>query len=104
MAMKAKGISDCNPSHQTFVELVKAGASKEEFEHAAEKAVKEQKGFAYAVGIVLNERKRAAELAKTMPQGPLPPTRTTAANQHKFAGAGAAIFDDEPDQRGYIDA
>jgi hypothetical protein len=104
MAMKAKGISDGQPSNPTFVELVKAGASVEEFEAAAESAVKGQKGFAYAVGIVVGERKRAALLAKDMPQGPLPANRSTAANSHKYAGAAAAIFDDESDQRSYIDA
>lgn len=81
MAMKAKGISDGQPSNPTFVELVKAGASKEEFESAAVKAVEQHKGFGYAIGIVVGERKRAAELAKTMPRGPLTTARATAANE-----------------------
>lgn len=107
MAMKAKGISDGNPSNPTFVELVKAGVSLEEFEDAAIKAVAKNAGFAYAIGTVVGERKRASELAKTMPQGPLAPGRASAANSNKYAAGAATIFDDEPQthtQRGCIDA
>jgi hypothetical protein len=82
-AMKAEGVADVNPSHQTLRTLLDAGATEGEFVEAARKAVAEQKGFAYAIGIVTSERKRAATLAQQIHHGELPAaaTRPTFAQQ-----------------------
>jgi len=75
-AMKAEGVADVNPSHQSLRTLLEAGATEGEFIAAAKKAVAEQKGFAYAIGIVANERKRAATLAQQVHRGVLPAAET----------------------------
>lgn len=71
-AMKAEGISDCNPGNQTLLTLLQAGASVDEFAGAAREAVKNRKGFAYALAIVTNGRRRAAEIAGQIHQGAMP--------------------------------
>ena len=43
---------------------------------AAQKAVAESKGFNYAIGIVTNERKRAALMAQQIHRGQLPAAET----------------------------
>lgn len=90
LAMKAEGISDGSASNPKFVELVKSGASPGELMDAAKRAVKAGKGFNYAVGIAIRERQEAAALALTMPKGPLPAARSTAANE-TFAERDARI-------------
>jgi len=75
-AMKAVGIADVNPGHQTLRTLLEAGADVAEFVGAAQKAVAEQKGFAYALGIVKNERLRAAQLTDQIHRGALPVAET----------------------------
>lgn len=76
-AMKQCGISDVNPGNQTLRALLEAGATDDEFVGAATKAVGEGKKFAYALGIVVGERKRAAELADKIHRGALPAAETT---------------------------
>lgn len=90
LAMKAEGISDGSASNPKFVELVKSGASPGELMDAARRAVKAGKGFNYAIGIAIRERQEAAALALTMPKGPLPAARSTAANE-TFAERDARI-------------
>jgi hypothetical protein len=82
-AMRQKGLADGNPSNPTLLALIAAGATDDEFIAAAQKAVAEQKGFAYAMGIVTGERKRAAALAQQIHHGELPAaaTRPTFAQQ-----------------------
>ena len=73
LAMKAAGIPNTAPGHETLRVLVAAGADLQEFVGAAQKAVKLGKAdFGYALGIVAGERKRAAELATKLHTGPLP--------------------------------
>lgn len=79
-AMKAAGIADVNPSNQTLLTLLSAGATEGEFTAAAAAAAGCAKGFGYALGIVANERKRAAVLAQQVLHGALP----TAVISHKF--------------------
>ena len=76
-AMRKQGIADGNPSSQTLLALIEAGATDGEFVAAAKKAADEQKGFGYALGIVANERKRAAKLAEQIHRGTLPAAETT---------------------------
>ena len=82
-AMRQQGLADGNPSNPTLLALIAAGATDDEFIAAAQKAVAEQKGFAYALGIVTGERKRAAALAQQIHHGELPAaaTRPTFAQQ-----------------------
>ncbi len=82
-AMRQQGLADGNPSNPTLMALIAAGATDDEFIAAAKKAVAEQKGFAYALGIVTGERKRAAALAQQIHHGDLPAaaTRPTFAQQ-----------------------
>jgi hypothetical protein len=81
--MRQQGLADGNPSNPTLMALIAAGATDDEFIAAAKKAVAEQKGFAYALGIVTGERKRAAALAQQIHHGDLPAaaTRPTFAQQ-----------------------
>jgi hypothetical protein len=71
--LKAAGIPNTAPGHETLRVLVAAGADLQEFVGAAQKAVALGKAdFAYVLGIVAGERKRAAELATKLHNGPLP--------------------------------
>lgn len=86
-AMRQQGLADGNPSNPTLLALIAAGATDDEFIAAAKKAVAEQKGFAYAIGIVTGERKRAAALAQQIHHGELP----AAATRPSFAQQAADI-------------
>jgi len=74
--MRQQGLADGNPSNPTLLALIAAGATEDEFVAAAKMAVAEQKGFAYAIGIVTGERKRAAALAQQIHRGALPAAET----------------------------
>ena len=63
MAMKATGIGAVNPSHPDIQALIDKGADIGMFVGAAQEAVKKQKGFAYALGMVKGQMKDAAALA-----------------------------------------
>ena len=75
-AMKARGIADTSPGNPVLRELLEAGADLAEFESAAERAAQSGKGFAYALGIVVNARKQAADVAGQIHHGQLPATET----------------------------
>lgn len=75
--MKQAGIADVNPGNQVLVELLKAGATNDEFQAAAAKAVENHKGFAYALGIVRKSRVEAKAMAGTIHTGPMPVTEST---------------------------
>jgi hypothetical protein len=87
-AIRAKGIADVNPSNPTLLALLDAGATKAEFEAAAESAVKAKAGFAYVLSVVRNERTRAASLVGQLHQGPqptaAPPTPVETAHARKM--------------------
>lgn len=86
-AMRQAGLIDANPSHPKLRALIDAGASREEFVAAAIKAVQAQAGFAYALTIVANERKRAADLANAIHHGPLPNKQEAIERRNKAAVA-----------------
>ena len=75
-AMRQAGIADVNPSNPRLLALLSAGAEVVEFMHAADKAASLGKGFAYALGIVEGERRRAAEVSSTLHRGPMTPAET----------------------------
>lgn len=88
-AMKAQGIADVNPGHLDLITLLKAGATRAEFEGAALEAKDRGKGFAYAVGIVKRRREEAAK-APPLHQGVMPQRPPTQAELNTLA-AGAAM-------------
>lgn len=81
MALKRAGIGDVNPGHPDLLVLLQAGATDAEFTGAAAEAVRRGKGFAYTLGIVTQQRQRAAQMATTLHQGAMPAQQPTAAEQ-----------------------
>jgi hypothetical protein len=81
IALKAAGIpaQKLSPSNPTLQALVDAGATAEEFVAAAGKAIGKGEPFAYLLGVVEGERKRAAATAGQLHRGALPtaPPATT---------------------------
>jgi len=70
-AMMRQGIGGCNPSHPTLLALLEAGATEDEFIHAAKNAVSKGKAnFSYVVGTVRRQREEAAKLV--LHQGRMP--------------------------------
>ena len=66
-----QGIGGCNPSHPTLLALLEAGATEDEFVHAAKNAVSKGKAnFSYVVGTVRRQREEAAKLV--LHQGRMP--------------------------------
>lgn len=58
-----QGIPTGNPSHPVLLELIKAGATEQEFAHAAREAVgRGNPTFAYVIGTVRRQREQAAKL------------------------------------------
>lgn len=72
IALKAAGVQAVNPSHPTLRVLVDSGATVEEFVAAAAKASGKGNAFAYVLGVVEGERKRAAATAGQLHQGAMP--------------------------------
>ena len=66
--MRAKGMADTNPGDPRLLDLIRQGATVEEFEGAAAEAVKRSKGFAYALAALVGKRSDAAstKLAPTV--------------------------------------
>ncbi len=71
--LKAMGIGNVNPGNLRLDTLLKAGATPEEFLAAAPKAMQANDPFAYLLGIVEGERIRAAQVARQVHHGPMPP-------------------------------
>ncbi|PIM51916.1 hypothetical protein CS062_17475 [Roseateles chitinivorans] len=71
--LKAMGIGNVSPGNLRLDTLLKAGAAPEEFVAAVPKALSAKDPFAYLLGIVEGERTRAAEVAKRVHHGPMPP-------------------------------
>ncbi len=74
--MRAAGIADTNPGHPSLLALLAAGATEVELVGAAQKAVGQGKGFAYALGIAVKTRQDAASMAASLHAGPLPVVET----------------------------
>jgi hypothetical protein len=70
-ALRQAGIADTNPGHPRLLAVIEAGATLEEFTGFAPAAVKGSKGFAWILGAVEGERRRAKETAEQIHQGPL---------------------------------
>ncbi|PSJ16900.1 hypothetical protein [Nitrosomonas supralitoralis] len=72
LAIKKIGIIDLNPSHPELLMLIDAGATIDEFMHAARTAKDKSKGFAYVLGIVKGQRTEAEKAKGKVLQGKIP--------------------------------
>lgn len=72
LAIKKIGIIDLDPSHLELLMLIEAGATIDEFMHAARTAKDKSKGFAYVLGIVKGQRTEAAKAKGKVLQGKIP--------------------------------
>lgn len=71
IALKAAGIAAVNPGHPMLRTLVDAGADVVEFIGAVKASEGKADRFAYVLGVVEGQRKRAASTAGTIHRGPL---------------------------------
>lgn len=78
-ALKQAGIASVNPSNQTLLTLLDAGATLEEFIAAADKAGDKSRPFEYLLTVVQNERQRVKAMAGTLHQGAMPQKAPSAA-------------------------
>lgn len=69
LALKSHGITDINPAHPMLLELLKAGATLDQFNFAAGTA--KVKKFNYVVGMVKGQREQAAAEAAGLAKGKL---------------------------------
>lgn len=69
LEIKKVGIIDVNPSHPKLLMLIEAGATIDEFMHAARTAKDKGKGFLYTLGIVESQRTEAAQAKGRVLQG-----------------------------------
>ncbi|MBV6447264.1 MAG: hypothetical protein FCKEOINB_00883 [Nitrosomonas sp.] len=72
LELKKIGIIDLNPAHPKLLMLIEAGATIDEFMHAARTAKDKGKGFAYVLGIVKSQRAEAAQAKGKVLQGTIP--------------------------------
>lgn len=72
--LKTAGIADVNPGHPRLLALCEAGAQAAEFLGFVPTAIDKApgRGFAYVLGAVEGERKRAAQTAGSLHRGPMP--------------------------------
>ena len=61
--MRSAGLASVNPSSPKLAELIAAGATVDALADAADVAVKREKGFAYALGVVKGQLADAARIA-----------------------------------------
>jgi hypothetical protein len=96
LAMKRAGVWDVSPGHPDLLALLKAGATDEEFEHAANSARVKGKGFQYALGTLKRQRTDAANLA--LHKGPMVARETPeqAAKRQRIAEMTGGIFGRNP--------
>lgn len=72
LAIKKIGIIDINPSHPELLELLRIGATVDEFMHAARTAKDKGKGFSYVLGIVKKQRENVLAMTGKLHKGKLP--------------------------------
>lgn len=81
--MQEKSLIDLSQSNPTFVELIKAGATVEEFVDAARISAGSGNGFKYLVGIVKRQREQALNLK--IHKGAMPASISREAGRHVAA-------------------
>lgn len=72
LELKKIGIIDLNPAHPKLLMLIEAGATIDEFMHAARTAKDKGKGFKYVLGIVEGQRAEAESAKGKVLQGKIP--------------------------------
>lgn len=80
LALKRLGIGGVNPGHPRLLALLAAGATEAEFAGFVPQALGSNNPFAYLLGVVEGERKRAATVAAQSHRGPMPLTGKAAEN------------------------
>ena len=100
IALKAAGIANVNPSNQTLRTLVEAGADVAEFVAHVKATEGKHDRFAYLLGIVEGQRKRAAATAGAIHHGPLRVVGKQAALEERNASVAASWAA----KRGTVDA
>ncbi|SEN75614.1 YdaU family protein [Nitrosomonas marina] len=91
--LKKIGIIDLNPTHPDLLMLIDAGATVDEFVHAARTAKDKGKGFAYVLGIVKGRRREALAESKQVLHGIMPNKSPPTNNkQALMMAAGRSIF------------
>lgn len=83
--LRQLGISRVQSGHPGFRALIDAGASIEEFQAFASKAMDADDPFTYLVRTLTNERKRAAAGTQTMHRGAMPSGQQSALEAHNAA-------------------
>lgn len=73
--LRQAGIGNVNPGHPRLAALLAVGAAEAEFLAFADKAMTASDPFAYLLGAVEGERKRAAETQARLQGGPAPEQR-----------------------------
>jgi hypothetical protein len=81
--MQEKSLIDLSQSNPTFIELIKAGATVEEFVDAARISAGSGNGFKYLVGIVKRQREQALNLK--IHKGAMPVSNNREAGRHVAA-------------------
>lgn len=81
IAIKRCGVGDVNPGHPRLAALIEAGATELEFTGFARSAAEKGKGFAWVLGAVEGERKRAAAMTPQLHCGQMPQADTETAWQ-----------------------
>lgn len=84
LELRKFGFGEVNQAHPLLLELLKAGATTEEFIFAATEAKKRNKDFKYLLGIVKGQRKEAMEASKQILHGELPNKSPPANGSSKF--------------------
>lgn len=85
-ALRIRGIADVNPGHPRLLALLAAGATEPEFTGFVSQALTSNSPFAYLLGVVEGERKRAAVTAAQAHRGAMPLVGKAAENAKWIAG------------------
>lgn len=91
--LKTAGIADVNPGHPRLRALCEAGAQAAEFLGFVAKArdAAPGNGFAYVLGAVEGERKRAAQTAASLHRGPMPSKQANLENHNQAVAQAWAV-------------
>lgn len=91
-ALKAMGLARVNPSSPRLQGLIDAGATLQEFAQHVPKALTANDPFAYLLGVVEGERKRAADTAGQLHRGAMPtPLRAPTAAEQRVLDASPGL-------------
>lgn len=75
LALRKAGIANVAPGHPKLLALIDAGTTVDELLAFVPRALEAQDPFAYLLGTVAGERKRAAQLQASVAAGVMPPLR-----------------------------